>query len=71
MQRERLQNYVNNGEKAVPTFSDHEMNRRLEAIRGHMSKAGRGGSVDLNRFRAFSKWFSASVMPPPLRVSAD
>ncbi len=30
---------------------------------------GRGGSVDLNRFRAFSKWFSASVMPPPLRVS--
>ena len=40
MQRERLQNYVNNGEKAVPTFSDHEMNRRLEAIRGYMSKAG-------------------------------
>ncbi len=30
----------------------------------------RGGSVALNRFRAFSKWFSASVMPPPLRVSA-
>ena len=40
MQRERLQNYVNNGEKAVPTFSDREMSRRLEAIRGHMSKAG-------------------------------
>ena len=32
--------------------------------------AHRGGSVALNRFRAFSKWFSASVMPPPLRVSA-
>ena len=30
----------------------------------------RDGSVALNRFRAFSKWFSASVMPPPLRVSA-
>lgn len=30
----------------------------------------RVGSVALNRFRAFSKWFSASVMPPPLRVSA-
>jgi hypothetical protein len=30
----------------------------------------RGGSVDLNRFRAFSKWFSASVTPPPLRASA-
>ena len=30
----------------------------------------RGGSVSLNRFRAFSKWFSASVMPLPLRVSA-
>jgi creatinase len=40
MQRERLQNYVNNGEKAVPTFSDREMSRRLEAIRGYMSKAG-------------------------------
>jgi len=30
----------------------------------------RGGLVDLNRFRAFSKWFSASVTPPPLRASA-
>ena len=30
----------------------------------------RGGSVCLNRFRAFSKWFSASVTPPPLRASA-
>ena len=30
----------------------------------------RGGSVDLNRFWAFSKWFSASVTPPPLRASA-
>lgn len=30
----------------------------------------RGGSVDLNRFRAFSKWFSASVTPLPLLASA-
>ena len=30
----------------------------------------RGGSVDLNRFRAFSRWFSASVTPRPLRSSA-
>jgi len=30
----------------------------------------RGGSVCLNRFRAFCKWFSASVMPLPLRASA-
>jgi hypothetical protein len=30
----------------------------------------RGGSVCLNRFRAFSKWISASVMPPPLWASA-
>ena len=30
----------------------------------------RGGSVDLNRFRAFSEWFSASVMPLPPRASA-
>lgn len=27
--------------------------------------AERGGSVSLNRVRAFSKWFSAWVMPPP------
>ena len=40
MERERLQNYVNNGEKAVPTFSDSEMQRRLDAIRGHMAQAG-------------------------------
>lgn len=38
MQRERLQNYVDNGEKAVPTFSASEMQRRLDAIRTHMAK---------------------------------
>ena len=40
MERERLQNYVGNGEKAVPTFSDAEMTRRMTAIRGHMAQAG-------------------------------
>jgi creatinase len=40
VERERLQNYVNNGEKAVPTFSDAEMQRRLNAIRGHMASNG-------------------------------
>jgi hypothetical protein len=35
-----------------------------------MIGAARGGSVDLNRFGAFSKWISASVTPPPLRASA-
>ena len=39
MERERLQNYVGNGDKAVPTFSDAEMQRRLDGIRGHMAKA--------------------------------
>ena len=38
MQRERLQNYVDNGEKAVPTFSASEMQRRLDAIRTYMAK---------------------------------
>ena len=38
MERERLQNYVGNGEKAVPTFSDAEMQRRLDDIRGYMAK---------------------------------
>ncbi len=32
-------------------------------------KAGRGGSVYLNRFRFFSKWISAPVKPRPLRAS--
>ena len=30
----------------------------------------RGGSVSLNRIRAFRKWFSAWVMPPPLLAPA-
>lgn len=32
-----------------------------------IAELGRGGSVDLDRFRAFSKWFSASVTPLPSR----
>ncbi|EKE45709.1 hypothetical protein OCGS_0181 [Oceaniovalibus guishaninsula JLT2003] len=40
MERERLQNYVGNGEKARPTFSAGEMQRRQDAIRGHMAEAG-------------------------------
>lgn len=44
-----------------------DINQTLSA---NLGSAYRGGSVDLNRFWAFSKWFSASVMPPPLRVSA-
>ncbi|WP_334063020.1 aminopeptidase P family protein [Limimaricola cinnabarinus] len=40
MQRERLQNYVGNGEKAKPTFSASEMQRRQDAIRAHMAEAG-------------------------------
>ena len=40
MERERLQNYVDNGKKAHPTFSAPEMQRRLDAIRGHMSASG-------------------------------
>ncbi|AUH34218.1 aminopeptidase P family protein [Paracoccus tegillarcae] len=40
MERERLQNYVGNGDKAKATFSDAEMQRRLDGIRTYMSKAG-------------------------------
>ena len=40
MEGERLQTYVDNGEKAVSTFSDAEMTRRLTAVRGHMARAG-------------------------------
>ena len=38
--RERLQTYVGNGEKAKGTFSDAEMQRRLDAIRAHMAQDG-------------------------------
>ena len=40
MERERLQNYVGNGDKGKGTFSDAEMQRRLDGIRAHMAKAG-------------------------------
>ncbi|MBB5374515.1 creatinase [Acidocella aromatica] len=38
MERERLQNFANNGEKVQPTFSAQEMERRLAAIRGYMAE---------------------------------
>lgn len=36
-ERERLQDYVGNGKKAKGTFSDAEMQRRLDAIRKYLS----------------------------------
>lgn len=39
-ERERLQNYSGNGEKARPTFSPAEMRRRQDAIRRHMADSG-------------------------------
>ncbi|TPE52264.1 aminopeptidase P family protein [Amaricoccus solimangrovi] len=38
--RDRLQDFTANGPKAVPTFSDAEMTRRLAALRGRMAEAG-------------------------------
>ena len=40
MERERLQNYVGNGARPTPTFSDSEMQRRLDAIRKVMADLG-------------------------------
>lgn len=40
MERERFQDYTNNGEKAKPTFSAAEMQRRQDSIRGNMAQAG-------------------------------
>jgi len=37
----------------------------VELAKGGGDTEDRGGSVCLNRFRAFRKWFSASVMLPP------
>ncbi|WP_203416402.1 aminopeptidase P family N-terminal domain-containing protein, partial [Paracoccus sp. MKU1] len=38
--RDRLQSFVGNGEKASPTFTAAEMQRRQDAIRAHMAQAG-------------------------------
>ena len=40
MERERFQNYVGNGDRVAPTFSDAEMQRRLDSIRGVMAANG-------------------------------
>lgn len=40
MQRERLQDYVGNGDAVTPTFSATEMRRRLDAVRKHMAGVG-------------------------------
>lgn len=37
MERERLQDFTNNGAKVQPTFSAGEMTRRLTSIRNHMA----------------------------------
>lgn len=52
----------------VAAFMDHFDKRFQIAARSASGRiiAIRGGSVDLNRFRAFYKWFSALVTPPPL-----
>ncbi len=39
MERDRLQDFSNNGVKATPTFSAGEMQRRQDALREHMSDA--------------------------------
>ncbi|MBA3909190.1 MAG: hypothetical protein C0524_04740 [Rhodobacter sp.] len=54
--------------QAQPVEETQKM--RESVVAGFEGGVDRGGSVDLNRFRAFSKWFSASVTPPPLRASA-
>jgi creatinase len=38
--RDRLQDFTRNGPKAVPTFSEAEMRRRLDAIRAEMARGG-------------------------------
>ncbi len=49
MERERFQDYTNNGEKAKPTFSASEMQRRLDSIRQHMA----GAQVDAALFTSY------------------
>lgn len=49
MERERIQDYTNNGDKAKPTFSTGEMQRRQEAIREHMA----GNNIDAVLFSSY------------------
>lgn len=49
MQRDRLQDYTNNGEKAPQTFSAAEMQRRQDAIRQHMAS----GDIDAALFTSY------------------
>lgn len=49
MERERFQDYTNNGDKAKPTFSTGEMQRRQEAIREHMA----GNNIDAVLFSSY------------------
>ena len=51
-----------------PTATEEDYVAAL--LRGEAPFHQRGGSVYLNRFRAFAKWTSALVMLPPLRASA-
>lgn len=49
MERERFQNFTNNGDKAKPTFSAAEMQRRHDAIRQHMAE----NSIDAALFTSY------------------
>lgn len=49
MERERLQNYVGNGAPVRPTFTDAEMQRRLDALRAAMA----GREIDAALFTSY------------------
>ncbi len=49
MKRERFQDYTSNGEAAPQTFSAAEMQRRMDAIRGHMASE----SIDAALFSSY------------------
>ncbi len=49
MERERFQDYTNNGEAAPQTFSATEMQRRLDAVRGYMASE----SIDAALFSSY------------------
>jgi hypothetical protein len=69
---------INRARRMIPQIIEDTSNDLTELCRKILASRlelmaeidERGGSVDLNGFRAFSRWFSASVMPPPLRASA-
>ncbi|MFG6569940.1 transcriptional regulator domain-containing protein, partial [Sulfitobacter sp. 1A13679] len=58
------------GSKGLRTLGPPDRSLGGRAAEGSGGPERRSGSVCLNRFRTFSKWFSVSVTPLPYRAAS-